>query len=353
MDRVVIPFEIAGRRIGPGEPCFVIAEAGVNHNGDLTLAKRLVDAAADAGADAVKFQTFHSERLVSPLAPKAEYQRRTTDNAESQLDMVRKLELSHDAHRELFTHCAVRGILFLSTPFDDDSADFLDALGVAAFKVGSGELTNWPFLQYVASKGKPVILSTGMSALAEVEDGVRAMRQIGELDLALLHCVSCYPADPGDVNLRAMKTLADTFHVPIGFSDHTDGLEVALAAVALGASILEKHVTLDSNLPGPDHQASLEPNQLAEMVRGIRIVERAMGDGVKRPAPSERPIADVARRSIVARVDILSGTVLTRELVDFRRPGTGLPPNRVAEILGRQAICDIAAGTVLVPEQIR
>jgi N,N'-diacetyllegionaminate synthase len=322
----------------------------VNHNGRLDLALRLVDAAADAGANAVKFQTFRAEKIATRSAPKAEYQTRTTGAAESQFEMLRKLELSAADHEVLAARCAERGVTFLSSPFDEESADLLEALDVPAFKVPSGELTNLPFLQYLARKRRPLIVSTGMATLAEVEAAVAAVRSAGGDRLALLQCVSNYPAAASDVNLRAMNTMAAAFGVPAGYSDHSTGNEVALAAVALGACIVEKHFTLDRSLPGPDHQASAEPAEFAALVAGIRIVEAALGDGDKRPAASERETARVARRSLVAAETIPQGSRLTVEMVTARRPGTGLPVDRLGELLGRRAVGEVPAGTLLTTD---
>lgn len=346
------PVTIGERKVGPGHPVFIIAEAGVNHNGDIELAKRLVDVAAEAGADAVKFQTFRADRVVSAMAPKAEYQIHTTDPSESQLDMLRRLELSPDAHRELQAYCRERGIIFMSTPFDEESADLLQELDVPTFKIGSGEITNWPFLEYVARKGKPIILSTGMSFLSEVDEAVRVIREAGCDQLVLLHCVSNYPADPADTNLRAMPTMATAFQVPVGYSDHTPGIEVAVAAVALGACVIEKHFTLDKSLAGPDHQASLEPDELRTLVRGIRTVEAALGNGQKEPAASEADTAAVARRSLVAARDIPAGTILTDDLIAIKRPGTGLPPAMRPYLIGRTARTTIPAGALLALEML-
>jgi N-acetylneuraminate synthase len=345
-------FEIAGRGIGPSRPCFVIAEAGVNHNGTLELAKKLVDVAAAAGADAVKFQTFKAERLVSAAAPKAEYQLQTTDASESQLEMLRRLELSPDFHRQLWVYCQELGLMFLSTPFDEASADLLDDLGVPAFKIPSGEVTNWPFLQHVAGKGKPMIISTGMANMAEVYDAVRVVRDAGCERFALLHCVSNYPAKASDVNLRAMATMAAAFGVPVGYSDHTTGIEMPLAAVALGACVLEKHFTLDRNMPGPDHPASLEPDELVAMVAGIRNVEAALGHGRKEPAVSEAATAAVARKSLVTARDIFAGTLLTEDMITAKRPGTGLPPAMRPYLLGRTLRKDVAEDTLLTLEML-
>ena len=339
--------EFAGHRIGGGASCFVIAEAGVNHNGDSVLARQLIDAAVASGADAVKFQTFSAERLVTRDAPQAEYQRRNIGVEESQFAMLKRLELSPAMHRELLDYCALRGILFLSTPFEEESADFLDALGVPAFKIPSGEITNLPFLDHVARKGKPLIVSTGMSTLAEVEDAVTCIRAAGNKRLALLHCVSNYPAVAADINLRAMDTLRKRFDVPTGYSDHTDGIEIALAAVARGAEIIEKHFTLSRTLPGPDHKASLEPAELAALVAGIRRIEASLGDGIKRPVEAEKSTAAVARKSIVAKRDLPAGTILTREDLLIQRPGTGISPARLDAIVGRCTRSALRAGDVL------
>lgn len=344
--------QIAGRKVGSGQPCFIIAEAGVNHNGDIQMAKRLVEAAARARADAVKFQTFKAESLVTPDAPKAEYQKGATARAESQFDMLRRLELSPESHVSLRDYCRQQGILFMSTPFDEESADLLDRVGVPVFKLPSGELTNVHFLAHVARKGKPMIVSTGMSTLAEVETAVRTVREINN-QLVLLHCVSDYPANPVDANLRAMRTMADACKVPVGYSDHTPGIEVALAAVALGACVLEKHFTLDRTLRGPDHQASLEPGELDSLVRGVRIVEAALGHGRKERAVSEANTATIARKSIVAACDIPAGARLTEDMLTVKRPGTGLAPAMWYHLVGRVAAQDIPANTILTWEMVR
>lgn len=345
--------KIAGREVGAGAPCFIIAEAGVNHNGDLEMARQLVDVTAEAGADAVKFQTFTAESLVTEDAPKADYQLRTTNVSESQYEMLKRLELSTDAHRNLIEHARNKGILFLSTPFDEESADLLDELGVPAYKISSGEITNLPFLAYVARKQKPMIVSTGMSDLNEVEEALRCIRQDGNGNVVLLHCVSSYPAAPADVNLRAMISMREKFSLPVGYSDHTLGIEVSLAAVALGACVIEKHITLDRTLPGPDHTASLEPDELKDLVRGIRIVEAALGDGRKQPAPSEANTASVARKSLTAARDVTAGTVLTEELIAIMRPGTGLPPVMRSQLVGRVLRQNVRAGELLTLEMLQ
>lgn len=342
--------QLVNRLIGPGQPVFVIAEAGVNHNGDLKMARALIDVAVETGADAVKFQTFQADRLVTANAPKAEYQLQTTGAAESQLELLRRFELSADAHRELQAHCHERGIIFLSTPFDEEAVDLLHELNVPAFKISSGDLTNSPLLEYVASKGKPVILSTGMSELSELIEAVSVLNMAGCENPVLLHCVSNYPAEPAEVNLRAMQTMRSAFDVPVGFSDHTEGIDVALAAVAMGACVIEKHFTLDRTLPGPDHRASLEPAELRDLVRSIRRVEIALGSGRKVPTAREIETAKVARRSLVAARDLPAGTTLERDMVVMRRPGTGLSPTLLETLVGQQTARDISAGALLRPE---
>jgi len=338
---------IGQRKVGVGEPCFVIAEAGVNHNGSLQLARELVDVAVKAHADAVKFQTFKPEKVCSPEAPKATYQVQTTGGDESQLEMAKKLELPFEAFREVQAYCRSKGLLFLSTPFDYDSADFLSELSVPAFKIPSGEITNLPFVEHVARKGRPLIVSTGMSTLDEVDKAVKTICATGNRQLILLQCVSNYPAQASSVNLRAMDTLAKAFDVPVGYSDHTTGTEIAIAAVALNACVIEKHFTISRDLRGPDHRASLEPDELAALVRCIRNVEAALGDGEKRPALEEANTAAVARRSLVAARYIPAGTVMTEELIVILRPGTGLPPTMRPQLIGRRVRRDIEPGTLL------
>lgn len=343
---------------------FVIAEAGVNHNGSLDLAERLVDVAADAGADAVKFQTFQASRLVSKHARKAAYQERTTGADETQHAMIAKLELSEAHHHVLKARAVSRGIAFLSTPFDEDAVDLLTRVGVDRLKVSSGDLTNGPLLSRIAAAGLPVVLSTGMACLGEVEEALDYLaagflvharklaagpvprrglasspegRALLEAKVTVLHCTTEYPAPPSSVNLRAMATLASAFGLPVGYSDHTEGIAVSLAAVALGATLIEKHFTLDRTLPGPDHAASLEPPALGALVQGIRTIEAALGDGRKRPMEAEIPNLAVARRSIVAKRPIAKGEIFTEESVTMKRPGTGISPMRLSEVLGRAA----------------
>lgn len=331
-----VTMPVGDRLVGVGAPCFVIAEAGVNHNGDVALALQLVDAAAQAGADAVKFQTFTADRLATAASPKAAYQQERTGAAGSQRDMLRVLELSSDAHGRIQRRCADRGVVFLSTPFDEPSADLLDALGVPAFKIPSGEITNTLLLAHIARKGRPLLISTGMATLDEVRTAVGVIRAAGNDRMVLLQCTSAYPAPIDGANLRAMRTLADTFGVPVGYSDHTPGVAVALAATALGACVIEKHLTTDRTLPGPDHQASIEPEEFAALVRGIRTVEASLGTGVKAPTDGERALAAVVRRSLVAARDLAAGERLTVEMVCAKRPGTGLAPAALSRILGRR-----------------
>jgi N,N'-diacetyllegionaminate synthase len=324
---------IAGRVIGAGTPVFVIAEAGVNHDGDLDAALALLDAAADAGADAVKFQTFDPDQLVTGDAQPASYQRRGEPSADSQREMLAGLRLGADEHAAISSRARERGIIFLSTPFDSGSAAILAELGVPAFKVGSGELTNIPFLEELARYSLPIILSTGMAELDEVSAAVEVIHG-RSAPLVLMHCTSSYPAPEEEANLRAIDTLHQAFAVPVGYSDHTMGLEVSLAAVARDASMLERHLTLDRRRPGPDHAMSLEPKALAELVRRVRALERWLGDGSKRPQPSERELRIVARRSIVAARPLTAGEVLTAESLAIKRPGGGMAPARLGSLIG-------------------
>jgi N,N'-diacetyllegionaminate synthase len=313
----------------------VIAEAGVNHNGDVELGEKLIEAAKSAGADAVKFQAFKAGRLASIGAKKATYQNKIAKE-DSQLEMLRKLELTDDEFRELSDHSRGMGVVFLSSAFDFESADLLDRLGVAAFKVGSGELTNLPLLRYIGGKGRPVIISSGMSTMGEIGEALETVRGAGCDRIVLLHCVSSYPTRIEDANLRVIKTLRDRFGLPVGFSDHTLSLIIPAASVALGAVIVEKHLTLDHDLPGPDHEMSLEPDEFREMVKNIREVEASLGDGVKRVTESEKGVREAARRSIVAAIDIKAGTMITPEMLDVKRPGTGIEPKMIDEIVGRR-----------------
>jgi N,N'-diacetyllegionaminate synthase len=314
---------------------FIIAEAGVNHNGSVALALQLVEAAKASGADAVKFQTFRADLLATGTAQKAAYQKRTTARTESQLQMLQRLELGIEAHHRIIEHCRQIDIQFLSSAFDAQSADLLEAMNVALYKVPSGEITNLPFLGYLARKGRPLILSTGMSTLGEVEEAVNVLQSAGVKQLTLLHCLTEYPAPYAEVNLRAMQTLKSAFGLPVGYSDHTPGIDIAVAAVALGAEVIEKHFTMDRSLPGPDHAASLEPIELRQMVAAIRHVEVALGTGIKSPAPCELPNLPVARKSLVAARSLPAGHRLANGDLDIKRPGNGLPPKFLPALIGR------------------
>ena len=318
---------------------FIIAEAGINHNGSLDIALQMVDVAAAAGADAVKFQTFKAEKVIAVHAPKANYQRETTDSGESQLEMVRKLELDETAHIRLLTRCQEKGIQFLSTPFGLDSIDLLVRLGLNIFKIPSGEITNLPYLRKLGALNKQIILSTGMANLGEIEDALGVLTDSGTPleNIIVLHCNTEYPTPFEDVNLRAMQTIGHAFGVTTGYSDHTPGIEVAIAAVAMGAVVIEKHFTLDRNLPGPDHKASLEPDELKAMVLAIRNIEKALGNGIKRPSPSEAKNKTIARKSLVANQPIKIGERFSADNITAKRPGAGISPMRWDEVLGQVA----------------
>lgn len=322
----------------------IIAEAGVNHNGDLEMARRLVEVAAQSGADFVKFQTFKADRLVTRQAAKADYQSQLTAEDESQYDMIHRLELTPEMHVELIEHCRRQGIRFLSTGFDIESLDLLAGLGIPLFKIPSGEITNSPYLQHIGRMGKPVILSTGMADMAEIGAALKVLEQAGtpRQQITVLHCNTEYPTPMRDVNLRAMLSIRDTYGVQVGYSDHTAGIEVPIAAVAMGATVIEKHFTLDRNLPGPDHQASLEPSELKAMVAAIRNIGLALGDGVKGPSPSEVKNIAIVRKSLVASRFIEAGARFTTENVTAKRPGGGISPMRWVEILGRVAPRDFS-----------
>jgi N-acetylneuraminate synthase/N,N'-diacetyllegionaminate synthase len=345
--------KIANRLVGDGAPCFIIAEAGVNHNGDVELAKKLIDAAADAGADAVKFQTFRAESVVTTNAEKAEYQKETTDMEESQYDMIKKLELTEYNFKELADYAKEKDILFLSSPFDKESVDVLDEINVPVFKVASGEITNFPLLKHIAGKGKPIILSTGMSTLGEMEEALTVIREVGVDDVVLLQCVTSYPAKTEDANLMVIETLRHAFKLPVGFSDHTLGITVPVAAVSLGAVVVEKHFTLDKNLPGPDHKASLEPDELEEMVVAIRDVEKALGNGIKIPTKEEEEIKKVARRSVVAKVGIPKGTTIVEDMLDVKRPGWGIAPKYINIIVGKKTDENIKKDEIITWKMIK
>ena len=318
----------------------IIVEAGVNHNGSIELAKKMIDAAVEAGADAIKFQTFKAEKVVSRYAPKAEYQKKTTTDGESQLEMIKKLELDAAAHQTLIDYCKKRNIQFLSTPFDFESIDLLNELGLDIFKIPSGEITNLPYLRKIGVLRKKIVLSTGMATLGDIEDALDVLMEAGTVreNMTVLHCNTEYPTPMEDVNLRAMLTIRSTFPgVQVGYSDHTLGIEVPIAAVAMGATVIEKHFTLDRNMEGPDHKASLEPDELKAMVKAIRNIEKAFGSGIKQASPSELKNKPIARKSIVAARDIKEGEEFTEENLTTKRPGTGISPMRWDEMIGRTA----------------
>ena len=316
---------------------FIVAEAGVNHNGDLDIAKRMIDAASDANADAIKFQTFQSENLVCIDAPKASYQNKTTDTNETQYEMLKKLELSPQMHRELITYCHKKNILFLSTPFDVKSIDFLCSLDIPIIKVPSGEITNLPYLRAAAKTKKDIFLSTGMSSLTEVKEAIYILHENGAKDITVLHCNTQYPTPVEDVNLNAMVTMKEMLNVPVGFSDHTDGIEIPIAAAAMGATVIEKHFTLNRKMKGPDHKASIEPQELIKMVSAIRNVEKAMGSKEKKRTPSEQENIAIVRKSIVAACTIRKGDIFSENNLTVKRPGTGISPMKWDNIMGMKA----------------
>ena len=328
----------------------IIAEAGVNHNGDVELAKKLIDVASEAGADLVKFQTFNADRLATLAAHKADYQTKTTNSSESQHEMLRRLELTEDMHRELIAHCALRNIGFFSTGFDIESIDLLISLGQDHFKIPSGEITNLPYLRHIGQLGKAVILSTGMATLGDIEAALDVLEQAGtaRAQITVLHCTTEYPTPMHEVNLRAMQSIHAAFGVAVGYSDHTQGIEVAIAAVAMGATVIEKHFTLDRSMPGPDHQASLEPAELKAMVAAIRNIEVALGDGIKRLTPSEARNKPVVRKSLVASQAIKAGEAFSAQNITTKRPGTGISPMRWDEVMGRTALRDFVADELIV-----
>jgi len=319
---------------------FIIAEAGVNHNGSLDMALKMVDSALSAGADAVKFQTFKAEKMITATAPKAGYQKQTSDPLETQMEMVKKLELDEEAHKTLFSHCQTRGIEFISSPFDPDSIDFLNLLGMKIFKIPSGEITNLPYLKKLGGLNKHLLLSTGMANLGEIEAALDLLTDAGtpRRQITVMHCTTGYPTPFEDVNLRAITTIRHAFPgISVGYSDHTRGIETAVGAVAMGAGVIEKHFTLDKRLPGPDHQASLEPAELAAMVIGIRNMEISLGSGVKKPTPTDLANIPIVRKSIVAACPIAKGEMFTEKNITAKRPGTGISPMRWDEIIGRRA----------------
>lgn len=341
--------EVGGRSVGDGKPCFVVAEAGANHNRDLGMARELVDVAALAAADAVKFQTYSAETLYSKKTPAFSYLKAMA--SESTWDLIKEIELPREWQAELAAHARKRGIRFFSTPFDFRAVDELDALDVPAFKIASFEVVDLPLIGYAASKGRPMVLSTGLASYEEIQDALQACWEAGNRQVVLLQCASLYPAPPERMNLRAMATLRQAFGVPVGLSDHSQGLHVAVASVALGACMVEKHFTLSRSLPGPDHPFAVEPGELKEMVRQIREVEAALGDGLKLgPAPEEQEMYQKARRSLVAARPIPRGTRIERDMIAIKRPGFGIRPKFLDRVIGRIAGVDIEADTVLTWE---
>jgi N-acetylneuraminate synthase/N,N'-diacetyllegionaminate synthase len=338
-------FEIAGRTIGEFQPVFIVAEAGINHNGSEEIALRMIEAAVRNGADAIKFQSFRAERLISRLAATPVAERIV--NQQAWFELFKSLELGVEAHRRLKSCADSLGITFLSTPFDEEMADLLQELEVPAFKIASGDLTHEPLLGHVAAKGKPVLLSTGMSNLDEVRRAVQFIQRNGAQSVALLHCVSEYPAAPETLNLRAIRTLQQEFELPVGFSDHSDRSFFCIAAVAAGACIIERHFTLDRTLPGPDQALSMDPEELRCTVEQIRLLEMALGDGIKHPTPREMDARVLGRRSIVVRADLPAGQVLDMNLLDMRRPGDGIPSTDIERVLGRRLARALPAGKVL------
>ncbi len=344
---MIKPVKIGDRYIGPGNPCFIIAEAGVNHNGCVKTAISLVDAAFDAGADAVKFQSFITDEIVSIRAPKAGYQVETTGAQKSQYDMLKALELNFEQHAKLKAYCDKLGLMYMCTPYDQKSAAMLNNLNVKAFKIASTDITNIPFLQYISIFNTPVLLSTGMSTLGEVELAYNTLKEHKLQNIIILHCTSEYPAPVDQSNLKAIITMQQAFQCPAGFSDHSKGLGVSPWAVAVGAAVIEKHFTLDREMQGPDHKASLEPDELSGLVSTIRDVEAALGDGIKRPMPSEISNKTYMQKSVVAKHNIPAGDVIKESDITCKRPGFGLSPSWFATIVGKKAAVDLTSGEIL------
>lgn len=351
---MIQPVKIGEYRVGPGAPCFIAAEAGVNHNGDIEKAHLLIEEAARAGANAIKFQSFITEDLVTPMADKALYQKATTGESGSQFEMLKKLELSFEQQAELKRHCDKAGILYLCTPYETKSADMLEKIGVAAIKIASTDANNIPFLRYLAPKKIPVILSTGMSMLGEIEQSVNELQKNGlKGQIVLLHCTSEYPAPIGEVNLRAIQTMQAAFKCPVGFSDHTEGIGACPWSVAAGACFVEKHFTLDRSLEGPDHRSSIEPHELQTLVQTIREVESALGDGIKRIMDSESRNKARMQKSIVTVKAMKAGDTIRFEDLTCKRPGTGIPPGWIDRIVGRRLSRDVPTGQILTMDSIQ
>ena len=347
-----IAISIGNKNVGNGEPCFIIAEAGVNHNGELSIAKQLIDVAYEAGADAIKFQTFKTENLVTRDAEKADYQKKNDSATTTQFEMLKKLELSEKDFKKLSSYAKKKGIIFLSTAFDEESVDLLIRLDVPAFKIPSGEITNFPCIEKIAREKKPVILSTGMSTMDEVREAVTCLQEHGCRDILLLHCTTSYPAPLKSVNLRVLDTLCDVFHLPVGYSDHTEGILVPIAAVARGACVVEKHITLDRTLTGPDHAASIEPDELKKMIVTIRMVEQALGTVDKKPESCEIRNRKVVRKSVVASENIHKGSLLLESMLTLKRPGTGIEPKYLKDLVGKRVKKSIKKDTLITRDMI-
>ena len=345
---------IGNRKIGDGHPLFFIAEAGVNHNGSIDIGRQLIDIAVEAGANAIKFQTFKTENIITPDAPKSTYHVETTggDSDQTWFELLKTQEMSKKIHVELIEYCTIKGIIFLSTPYDEESADLLEELDVPAFKIASTDMSNIPLLRYIARKGRPMIISTAMANMEEVEDAVAAIRAEGLKDIAVLQCTGNYPAKLSDSNLLVMQTYREKLHCIVGYSDHTPDLINPVAATAMGAKIYEKHFTLDKSLPGPDHRMSLELAELKQTVKAIRDVEKAMGSADKQVLKGETENRSKLRKSIVANTEIKQGAIINKEMIAIKRPGSGIPPSRFESILGRKATVDISAGTVIRLEMV-
>ncbi len=333
---------IGDRRVGDGEPVFIIAEAGVNHNGDMNLAKKLIDAAIDAGADAVKFQSYKTEKIITPSAPAAEYHIRASDRDESWFQLLKRLELAEDDHQNILSYCQKGGIIFLSTPYDEESADFLNSINMPAFKIASTDMNNIPLLQHVARYQKPILLSTGMSTMEEIGESVEAVRGEGNLQIILLQCTANYPPSPEDANLNVIATLRLEFELLVGYSDHLACSQAAIAAVAKGICLYEAHFTLDRNMPGPDQKSSLEPQELKQIIKDIRLTQKLLGSSTKKITPSEQETRTKLRKSIVAVQDIKLGDRFTQDNIGIKRPGVGLTPSQYFKLLGKKVKRNIA-----------
>ncbi|NPV50425.1 MAG: N-acetylneuraminate synthase [Candidatus Methanofastidiosum sp.] len=339
-------FNIDGSLVGDNSRCYIIAEAGVNHNGDVNIAKELISEASRIGADAIKFQTFYADDLLIENTGKANYQKTNENDKETQYEMIKKLELNQDDFIELYEYSLRKNITFLSSPFDLKSVDFLDSTGISAFKIASGEITNIPLIEHISSKKKPILLSTGMSNLDEIRSAIKAIKKSID-NIILLHCISSYPTKYEDANLRVIKTLKSEFNLPVGFSDHTIGITVPIAAVALGACIIEKHFTISKKYEGPDHKISLDPEEFRNMIDSIRIVEKALGNGVKVPTNEEEEMKKIVRKSIVSKYDLAKGTIITKDLIDIKRPGIGIESKYIQDILGRKTVKEIKKNQLL------